>query len=52
MPNVSGLEATATIRKEIAADKQPIIVALTADAFQENAENCLAVGMQKVLTKP
>jgi CheY-like chemotaxis protein len=40
------------IRKEIPVERQPQIVALTADAFKENAQKCLDCGMDKVLTKP
>ena len=52
MPIVSGLEATETIRNMMPAEEQPIIIALTADAFAENAQRCFAAGMQDVLTKP
>lgn len=40
------------IRKEIPLERQPRIVALTADAFKENAQKCMDCGMDKVLTKP
>jgi CheY-like chemotaxis protein len=29
---------------------QPAIVALTADAFKENSERCIASGMNEVVT--
>ena len=54
MPRLDGYAATAAIRrgeKESGAPRRPI-VALTADAFQENRKRCLAAGMDDVLTKP
>ncbi len=32
--------------------EQPVIIALTADAFKENAVRCLESGMNAVVTKP
>ena len=52
MPIVSGIEATEMIRNTLEPGKQPFIIALTADAFKENANNCIAVGMNEVITKP
>ena len=51
MPEMGGLEATERIRK-LTNVPQPIIIALTADAFVENKNRCLESGMQQVLTKP
>ncbi|MBX7535166.1 PAS domain S-box protein [Qipengyuania sp. GH1] len=52
MPIVDGLEATRRLRAEkIDADELPII-ALTANAYAEDIEACLAAGMQAHLTKP
>jgi signal transduction histidine kinase/DNA-binding response OmpR family regulator len=55
MPNMDGLEATRQIRRS--ADENPHrrwprIVAITADAMQEERENCLSNGMDDYLTKP
>jgi signal transduction histidine kinase/DNA-binding response OmpR family regulator len=54
MPGVDGLEATRRIRAaEAHADLKPTrIVALTANAFAEDREACLAAGMDALLVKP
>ena len=49
MPGMDGYTATQNIRK---LGYQGPIVALTADAFEENRRQCLASGMQDVVTKP
>ncbi len=53
MPHMNGIEATEAIRamKRSDAGKIPII-AMTADAFAEDAEKCLAAGMNAHLAKP
>jgi CheY-like chemotaxis protein len=54
MPGVDGLEAARRIRAaeaEAAAPRTPI-VALTANAFDEDREACLAAGMDSFLVKP
>ncbi|MTI94634.1 MAG: PAS domain S-box protein [Firmicutes bacterium] len=54
MPNMDGLEATATIRQwEATHDMQPTpVIALTAYAFQEDIDKCLAAGCDAHLAKP
>jgi CheY-like chemotaxis protein len=52
MPEMGGIEATQLIRNELPSKKQPIVIALTADAFLETKEKCLESGMEAVLTKP
>ena len=51
MPVMDGLEATRRIRQWPQATGIPII-AMTANAFVEDRERCLEVGMNDFLTKP
>ncbi len=50
MPVVDGLEATRRIRA--AAGPQPVIVALTANAFDSDRDACRDAGMEGFLAKP
>ncbi|MGV3508486.1 MAG: response regulator [Sphingobacteriaceae bacterium] len=50
MPDMDGLEATQHIRAHFA--KQPIIVAMTANAMAEDREACKQAGMNNYLSKP
>ncbi|MEV4283380.1 response regulator [Actinoplanes xinjiangensis] len=51
MPRMDGYTATERLRKIPTAAQLPII-AMTADAFQESRDKCLAVGMNDYLAKP
>jgi signal transduction histidine kinase/DNA-binding response OmpR family regulator len=52
MPVMDGLEATRRIRADVPADRQPRIVAMTANAMVEDREASLAAGMDDHLAKP
>ncbi|MGQ0600380.1 MAG: GAF domain-containing protein, partial [Anaerolineales bacterium] len=52
MPVMDGLEAARRIRAEFPADRQPRIVALTANVMAGFREACLAAGMDDYLSKP
>lgn len=52
MPGLNGLEATARIRAELPAAKQPVIIAVTAHAGANKREELLAAGMDEYLAKP
>jgi len=53
MPEMDGIEATQRIRKiEESTGAHIPIVALTANAFEEDRKRCLAAGMDAYTTKP
>jgi len=52
MPRMDGLEATRIIRAEIPADRQPYIVAMTANATSDSRAKYLKANMNEYLSKP
>ena len=52
MPLMNGLEAARTIRHLAGKAQRPAILAMTANAFEEDRLRCLAAGMNDHISKP
>jgi len=52
MPGMNGIEATKIIRSTENPNRQSIIIALTAHAFQSEYDTFLDAGMNDIITKP
>jgi len=52
MPEMDGLTATRRIREDFSPDRQPHIIAITANAAIEDRESCFAAGMNDYISKP
>jgi CheY-like chemotaxis protein len=52
MPEMDGLEATRSIRKDVSITHRPYIIAMTAAAMQLDKEKCLEAGMDDFIAKP
>ena len=52
MPEMDGLEATRRIQSDFPPERQPIIVAVTANALDGDRQVCLNAGMHDYISKP
>jgi two-component system, sensor histidine kinase and response regulator len=52
MPEMDGIQATRELRRRLSAERQPQVVALTANASDGDRTACLAAGMDGFLAKP
>ena len=52
MPNMDGYECTREIRKNVQQFGDVTIIAITANAFEEDKKKCLHVGMDDFISKP
>ncbi|HZU87375.1 MAG TPA: GAF domain-containing protein, partial [Anaerolineaceae bacterium] len=52
MPEMDGLEATRRIRQELPAERQPHIIAMTANVLTGDRERCIQAGMDDYISKP
>ena len=52
MPEMDGLDATRRIREQVPTERQPRIVAMTANALTGDRERCLQAGMDDYISKP
>ena len=52
MPEMDGFDATREIREQIPQERQPYIVAMTANALEGDREDCLRAGMDDYIAKP
>ncbi len=52
MPEMDGVEATRIIRRNLPASRQPYIIAMTANAFDDQRRTYLESGMNDYVSKP
>jgi CheY-like chemotaxis protein len=52
MPEMDGEQATIEIRKNIPAQNQPRIIAMTANAMKSDHDRYIAAGMDDYIVKP
>ena len=52
MPVMNGYDATSAIRALDRPDSKLPIIAMTADAFSDDAQHCMEVGMDAHIAKP
>ena len=52
MPVMNGLEATRAIRSSGRSDYSVPIIAMTANAYEEDKKECIEAGMNEHIAKP
>lgn len=52
MPEMDGITASRIIREKISKDKQPYIIAMTANVSTDDRDACVAAGMNDFVGKP
>jgi CheY-like chemotaxis protein len=52
MPKMDGIETSRLISKQCPRDRRPRIVAMTANAMEEDRQACFEAGMDDYLSKP
>ena len=52
MPEIDGLEATREILRRFRLQQRPVIIAMTANAMEEDQKNCYDAGMDDYIPKP
>lgn len=52
MPEMNGADATREIRRHVAQERQPVIIAVTASVLPHDRELCLKAGMNDYIAKP
>jgi len=52
MPEMDGLESTRCLRRDLPVERQPFIIAMTANAMEGDRERCLTAGMDDYVSKP
>ena len=52
MPQMDGFTTTENIHQEFPKNKRPVIIAMTANAFNEDKNECLSRGMDDYISKP
>ncbi|NEP78159.1 MAG: response regulator [Okeania sp. SIO3B3] len=52
MPEMDGLEATREIIKQLPSETRPKIIAMTANAMEDDRDECLQAGMDDYVSKP
>ena len=52
MPYLDGIATTKWIKEQVHPDKQPVIVAMTANATPQGKKSCFDAGMDDFLSKP